>query len=130
MKRFVFMLVLAGALLVPSAALAGGVVLKVQRATHLIAVTRGKSQVALVHTQAASRLRVGERIAFKARRLHNGTFAGTKVRIVGHANHVRFRGLLLAKSHVRYVVSAAGAVITVARQGRSAASTGDDHGLR
>jgi hypothetical protein len=126
MKRFAFMLVLAGALLVPSAALAGGVVVKVQRATHLIAVTRGKSQVALVHTAAASRLTAGERVAFKARRLHNGTFAGTKVRVVGHAREVRFRGLLLAKTHARFVVSAGGAIITVARHGRSTASTSDD----
>jgi len=61
MKRLVVLLIVAAALLAPSAAFASGVVLKVQRATHLVAVTRANNRVMLVHTNAAARLKVGER---------------------------------------------------------------------
>ena len=40
MKRLILVLVAAAALLAPSAAFASGVVLKVQAASHLVAVTR------------------------------------------------------------------------------------------
>ena len=45
MKRLAILLIVAAALLAPSAALASGVVLKVQKATHLVAVTNGKAKV-------------------------------------------------------------------------------------
>src|SRR3954463_16709122 len=97
MKRLLISLVALAALAAPSAALANGVVLKVQRATHLVAVTRaGSTNVALVHTSAAARLHVGQRVALSARRLHNGTLAASAVHVVGRAHTVRFRGLLLA----------------------------------
>src|SRR5207248_1322088 len=102
MKRLLISLVAVAALAAPSAALANGVVLKVQRGNHLVAVTRTGTKVALVHTAAASRLHVGR------------------------AHTVRFRGLLLAKSRTRLVVSAGGAVIAVHRGSRSTASASDD----
>lgn len=126
MKRFAVLTIAVAALLVPSTALASGVVLKVQRATHLIAVTRTSTKVALVHTSAASRLRVGQRVALSARALRNGTLAATSIRVVGRASRVRFRGLLLAKSRSHLVVSAGGAVITLNRSGRQTASARDD----
>lgn len=126
MKRLIVLSIAALALLVPSAALASGVVLKVQRATHLVAVTRGTTKVSLVHTAASSRLHVGQRVSLQARALRNGTYAASSVRVLGRAGKVHFRGLLLAKSHARLVVSAGGAVITVKRAARATASARDD----
>ena len=128
MKRLVVLVVAATALLVPSAALASGVVLKVQRATHLVAVARTKTSVALVHTNAASRLHVGQRVAMSAKTLRNGTLAASQLRVVGRSRTVRFRGLLLQKTRSKLVVSAGGAVITLRRGGRATASAADDHG--
>jgi uncharacterized membrane protein YgcG len=115
MKRLAVLLIVAGALLVPSAAFASGVVLKVQRATHLVAVTRANNTVALVHTNAAARLKVGERVTMNAHALRNGTMAASAVRVVGHAQKVRFRGLMLRKNRDRFVLSAGGAIVTVNR---------------
>src|SRR5258708_30110216 len=114
MKRLVLFLIVAAALLAPSAALASGVVLKVQRATHLVAVTNGKTKVSLVHTGA--KLRVGERVAVSGRTLRNGTLAASSVRVVGRARTVHFRGLVLKKSGTRLVLSAGGAVISLNRR--------------
>jgi len=124
MKRLLILFVVAVALGAPSAALASGVVLKVQRANHLVAVTRTATKVALVHTSAATRLHVGQRVSLTARTLRNGTLAAATVRVVGRAHTVRFRGLLLSKSRTRLIVSAGGAVIALNR-GRATASASD-----
>lgn len=111
MKKLVlFTLVVAG-LAGPGSALASGVVLKVQPARHLVTVARTPASVALVHTQAASRLRVGQRVQLTARTLRNGTLSASRVTVVGRTTKVRFRALLLARSAGRIVVSAGGAVI-------------------
>jgi hypothetical protein len=123
MKRLVIFLVVSAALLAPSAALASGVVLKVQRATHLVAVTNGKTKVALVHTTA--KLRVGQRIALSGRKLRNGTLAASSIRVLGRAHSVHFRGLLLKKSGARMVLSAGGAIISVHRGARTTSSAND-----
>jgi uncharacterized membrane protein YgcG len=127
MKRLIFLLAISVALLAPAGALASGVVLKVQKASHLVAVTRSANRVALVHTSAAARLHLGQRVSMTARTLRNGTLAAAKVRVLGRAHQVRFRGLLLAQSRTRLVVSAGGAVITVHRGIRSTSSA-RDHG--
>jgi len=124
MKRLVLFLIVAAALLAPSAALASGAVLKVQRATHLVAVTNGKTKVSLVHTGA--KLRVGQRVAVSGRTLRNGTLAASSVRVVGRARTVHFRGLLLKRSGTRLVLSAGGAVISLNRgSARTTSSAGD-----
>ena len=123
MKRLIVLLVATTALLVPSAALASDVVLKVQRATHLVAVARTPSSVVLVHTSA--KLAVGQRVGLRARALRNGTLAASSIKVLGRAHKVRFRGLLLSKSGSKLMVSAGGAVITVNRGGRTTASAVD-----
>ncbi len=124
MKRLVLFLIVSAALLAPSAALASGVVLKVQRATHLVAVA-GKAKVSLVHTRA--KLRVGQRVVLKGRTLRNGTVAASSIRVVGRARTVHFRGLLLKKSGTRLVLSAGGAIVSVNRgAGRTISSAKDD----
>lgn len=129
MKRMIVLLAASAALLAPAGALASGVVLKVQPSSHLIAVTRSATRVALVHTTAASRLHVGQRVAMTARSLRNGTFAAAQVRVVGRAHTVRFRGLLLARTRTHLIVSAGGAVVTIHRASRSTSSA-RDHGPR
>jgi hypothetical protein len=123
MKRLVLFLIVSAALLVPSAALASGVVLKVQHATHLVAVTNGKTKVNLVHT--AAKLRVGQRVSLSGRTLRNGTLAASSIKVVGHARTVHFRGLLLKKSGTQLVLSAGGAIIAVHRGARTTSSAND-----
>jgi hypothetical protein len=126
MKRLVLFLIVAAALLAPSAALAGGVVLKVQKATHLVAVTNGKTKVSLVHT--AAKLRVGQRVDLKGRTLRNGTVAVSSIRVIGRAKTVRFRGLLLKKSGTAMVLSAGGAIVSVHRHATRTTASANDTG--
>lgn len=124
MKRLAVLLIASAALLAPSAALASGVVLKVQKATHLVAVTNGKT-TKLVHSTAAARLHVGQRVAMKARTLRNGTLAASTMRVVGRTHKLHFRALLLKKERMRLVVSAGGAVIALNRA-RTTSSANDN----
>ena len=125
MKRLVVLAAAAAALVLPATALAsGGVVLKVQKATHLVAVSQSKTKVSLVHTTA--KLRVGQRVAMRAKTLRNGTLAASSMRVVGRARTVHFRGLLLARTPTRLVVSAGGAVVAVKRASRTVQSARDD----
>jgi hypothetical protein len=125
MKRLILLLTVSASLLAPAGALASGVVLKVQPSFHLVAVTRSATQVALVHTSAAARLRVGERVALTGRTLRNGTLSAAGVRVLGRTRTVRFRGLVLEKSRTTLIVSAGGAVISIHRGGRSTSSARD-----
>jgi hypothetical protein len=125
MKRLILLLTVSTALLAPAGALASGVVLKVQPSSHLVAVTRSATRVALVHTSAAARLHVGERVALTGRTLRNGTLSAASVRVLGHTRTVRFRGLVLGKSRTTLIVSAGGAVISIHRGGRSTSSARD-----
>jgi len=126
-KRIALILVAGAALAIPSLASAGNrTVVKVDRASKLVAVTLPNARVALVHTSAAARLHVGQRIALRARVLRNGTLGSARVKGVGRANTARFRGFVLSRKHGRLVVSAGGAVISV-RSKRTTASAGD-HG--
>jgi hypothetical protein len=126
MKRLVILLGVSVALVAPSAALASGVVVKVQHATHLVAVTNGKAKVSLVHTGA--RLHVGQRVAVTGRTLRNGTVAASSIRVVGRVHTLHFRGLLLKTSGARMVLSAGGAVISVKRGAARTTSSATDAG--
>lgn len=126
MKRLVLFLIVSAALLAPSAALASGVVVKVQRATHLVAVANGKANVSLVHTGV--KLRVGQRVTLKGRTLRNGTVAASSIRVVGRARTVHFRGLVLKRSGTRLTLSAGGAVISVNRGAARTISSAKDDG--
>jgi uncharacterized membrane protein YgcG len=126
MKRLFILLAVSAALLAPSAAFASGVVLKVQQATHLVAVTNGKTNVNLVHT--AAKLQVGQLIALKGRTLRNGTLAASSVRVLGRAHTVHFRALLLKKSRARMVLSAGGAIISVKRRAARTTSSANATG--
>ena len=115
MKRLIPSLLVAAALGAPGAASASDVVLKVDRGSHLAAVTRSVTAVALVHT--STNLHVGQRIAMHTRALRNGTLAASGVHVVGRTKRVKFRALVIARSHGRLVVSAGGAVIALRPHG-------------
>jgi uncharacterized membrane protein YgcG len=125
MKRLLPFALVLGTLVAPAGAFASGVVLKVQPARHLVAVARTPSSVALIHTAAASRLHVGQRVDMNARTLRNGTLVASAVTVVGHTRKVRFHGIVLGRSHGKLAVSAGGAVITVRTSTRSTASARD-----
>ncbi|HST16599.1 MAG TPA: hypothetical protein VLK36_02950 [Gaiellaceae bacterium] len=113
MKRCVLAALAVVALAAPAGALASGVVLKVQPARHMIAVARTPTSVQLVHTNAARRLHVGQRVDLHARTLRDGTLAASRVEIRGHAESVRFRAQVVSVTPDRLVVSAGGAVIVL-----------------
>src|SRR5262249_38878523 len=113
MKRCVFAVFAVFALAAPAGALASGVVLKTQPDRHLIAVARTPSTVQLVHTKAAGRLHVGQRVDLHARRLPDGTLAASKAEVHGRAQSVRFRAQVVSVGPDRLVVSAGGAVIVL-----------------
>src|SRR5690242_2182740 len=125
MRRLIIALAAVAAFALPSTALASGVVLKVQRSSHLVAVAGAAKHVSLVQTPVAAKLAVGQRVTVSARKLGNGTFHASSVRVVGKARTVRFRGMLLKKSATRLLVSAGGAVISVHRGPRAASSARD-----
>jgi uncharacterized membrane protein YgcG len=114
MKRLILALVAAAALVAPASALAGNVVLKVERGSRLAAVANQR-HVMLVHTAAALKLRVGDRISMRSRRLANGTFAARDVHVLGRARHVAFGGFVMSRSRHDHsvTISAAGAPVTV-----------------
>ena len=109
MRRSIIFVAVLAALAAPSAAFASGIVLKVKPSARIVAVATSRTHVALVHSAAASRLHVGQRVAVTARTLGNGMLRASKIRVVGKAHQVRFRGLLLSQNRTRFVVSAGGA---------------------
>lgn len=112
MKRLITLAVAVGALVLPAGAFAStGIVLKVERGAHLIAVAH-RSHVRLIHTSHTG-LAVGERVSMQTRTLRNGTFAASNLRVTGRARHVAFRGFVLARSTHRITLSAGGAIVTV-----------------
>ena len=112
MKRLLIVLVVLGALAVPAGAFAStGIVLKVQHGAHLIALA-GKSRVQLIHTSRTG-LAVGQKVSLQSKRLRNGTFAGSKLHVLGHVRHVSFRGFVVAHGAHRITLSAGGAIVTV-----------------
>jgi len=125
MRRSIIFLAVTAALAAPSAALASGVVLKVQPSARIVAVATSRTHVTLVHSAAAKRLHVGQRVAVSGRMLGNGTMRAAQIRVVGKAHQVRFRALLLSKSRTRFVVSAGGAVVTLHRSSRATSSARD-----
>jgi hypothetical protein len=93
------------ALGVPSTAAAArqsGVVVKVDRQAHLIAVAQRAGRVVRVHAPAkrfsrsVKPFRVGQRLSFAARKLRNGTLAGSAFRVGGRAQRVSVHGVVRA----------------------------------
>ena len=73
------------------------------------------------------KLRVGQRVAVKARRLADGTFKAQAVRVVGRAKHARIRATVVRQRTAgRLVVSAGGSTFALrSRNARRVSSTAD-----
>ena len=123
-RKLVFVVAALAALLVPAVAGAAqtsgmtqqrGVVVKINAKAHLVAVAQTRGAVSLVHVTTVSGLKPGRIIAFSARHLRNGTFAATKVQVVGRASSFHVRGFVLAvrKSKRTVALSARGAVLSI-----------------
>ena len=112
MKRIALLVVLSATFLAPAQALASGVVVKVDRTAHLVAVNRGTS-VNLVHVKSLTRLQVGQRVGLKLRRLANGTFTSSRVKFLGRARTAHFHAIALTSSAGHLTVSAGGAVLNM-----------------
>lgn len=128
MKKSLLVLPVLAALAAPGVASAArGVVVKVDRASKVAAVAQTRGQVALVHAGNLAGAKVGSRVSFTGRTLANGTLATSSVRVLGHAKRVHVRGVVVARRHNGFVLSAHGALlkITKARAARSTASAND-----
>lgn len=131
MRKLVLPLLAAAALAAPalaSAAPATGVVLKVDRKAGRIAVADAAGKVSLVHLRAGVAVKVGRRVRLDLRGLRNGTFAASRVRVLGVARTAHVRGYVVAV-HARrsFTLAAQGAVLTLHR-GSTPAARG--HALR
>lgn len=115
-RRTAALVVAAASLVLPGSALAAqkrGTVVKVDRPARLVAVAGASGHVALVHATAAQKFRLGQRVAFSARKLRNGSFAGSRVRVLGVARRAHVRGVVLARSSRSFALSAHGAVLRI-----------------
>jgi len=111
-----FLLVALVTLAVPGVASAArGVAVKVDRGSKVVAVAQAHGQVSLLHVRTTARVHVGSRLVFSARRLANGTLAATQLSVLARAHRTQVRGTVLSSRTGSLVLSAHGAVLTIAR---------------
>src|SRR4051812_47156785 len=94
LKKVLLLAAFAAAAVPGTAAAQRGVVVKVERASALTAVAGPHGSVALVH--APARVELGQRVAFRARTLGDGTLSATGLQVTGRASRVHVRGVVLA----------------------------------
>src|SRR3954468_6307699 len=126
----VFLLAVAGiaALAVALPATVGaatfkGVVIAKKQARHTLvtASPNGAVRTTRLHGSLA-RFRVGRVVGIQAPSLPDGTFAASKVRLLGSASAARFRGAVVAASAKTLTLSAGLSVITLALRSGNASS--------
>jgi hypothetical protein len=129
-KKVPLLLVVAalGAPGTAAAARQGGIVVKVDRQAHVVAVAQKAGRVVRVHAPAArfanrrnaKAFRVGQRLSFAARRLRNGTLAGRAFRVTGRANRTTVHGTVRAYNARKRMlaISAGGTVLRMKLAGR------------
>ena len=112
------LLVAVAALAAPGTAAAAherGVVVKVDRQAHLVAVAERGGSVVRVHTPRAlsKPFRIGQRLSFAARQLRNGTVAGSAFRVAGRASRLTIHGTVRAFNSRKQTItlSAGGATL-------------------
>jgi hypothetical protein len=115
MRKLMVTVVAAAGLAVPAlaqAAPSSGVVVKVDRASKLVAVVGGQGRIVLVHTtQSLTGLRPGQRVSFDARQLRNHTVATNAFTVGGKVRTVHVRGIALQATRKQLVLTAHGAVL-------------------
>ncbi len=119
-RKPLLLLILTTALLalpgVAHAARTSGVVVKVDRQSRTIAVAQARGRVALVHAGAPKALRIGSRVSLNLRRLANGSYAGSELRVVGSARRTHVSGIVLRRRANGFALSASGAVLAIHAQ--------------
>ena len=113
-----------------SAAHQSGVVVKADVNAHLVVVAQKAGQVVRVHASASrfarngKRFRVGQRISFRARKLRNGTLAGSGFRVTGHVRRVTVHGIVRAyDARKQRITLAAGGALLRMKLARTGART-------
>jgi ribosomal protein L19 len=99
MKKLALLAAIAAAMLaypaVSSAASFRGVVFAKQAKRHALAVASAHGKVRVVRTNKM-RIRVGTRVAVRARPLRDGTFRATHITVAGHAEKIELEGRIVS----------------------------------
>jgi hypothetical protein len=103
-----------------------GVVIAKDSARKSLVTASRNGGVRTVRARAAfGRVRVGRLIAVRAAALPDGTFAASKIRLLGIARHAHFRATVVVRKGARLVVSAGRSVFVLhVRAGKTASSDG------
>ncbi len=103
-----------------------GVVIAKDSARKSLVTASRNGVVRTVRARAAfKRVRVGRLVAVKAAALPDGTYAASKVRMLGKSRRVHFRGTVVAVKGARLVLSAGHSVFSLrVRGGKTAAADG------
>lgn len=120
MKKIVIALAAVVAVALPanaSAARLHGVVVSKQKARDVLVVAARNGTAWSVHTKSAAR--VGSVVMVSAKRLGNGTYAATSVRVSGRASRARIRGVVIRNVAGTTFLSAGRSVVAVHNGGRS-----------
>src|SRR5262249_49757041 len=116
MKTKALIAVAAAALIVPAvvgARPSRGVVVKIDRSSHLVAIAGADGIVQLAHVPNLRSLQVGQRVSLALRALHNGTVAASSLGILGRAGVTHVRGVVLVRGVNGLVLSGHGALLTL-----------------
>jgi hypothetical protein len=121
----------AAALLAATTASAptSGVVVRVDRPAHLVAVAGSSGVVELVHVARLGHLGPGLKVRFSAQQLANGTLSAPVLTVTGHTNHATLQGVVLATSAKQQslTLTAGGATLTL-RLRTTPSPAGKHHG--
>jgi hypothetical protein len=122
-------IVAAIAFVLPATSMAAtfrGVVIAKDSARKSLVTASRNGVVITVRARAAfKRVHVGRLVAVKAAALPDGTYAASKLRMLGKSRHVHFRGTVVSAKGQRLVLSAGHSVFSLrVRGGKTAASEG------
>jgi hypothetical protein len=122
-------LVAAALLAATAAAPTTGVVVRVDRPAHLVAVAGSGGVVELVHVARLGHLGPGVTVRFSAQQLANGTLSAPVLAVTGHTSHTTLQGVVLATSPKQQslTLTAGGAALTL-RLRTAPGSAGKHHG--
>ena len=120
MKKLIVSLVVGIGVAFPATAGAAtfkGIVVGKQARRHAIVVTSTSGLVRTVHTHRLA-IRVGSRVAVRARKLRDGTFSARKVSVRGRAHRARIHGVVAKRLRGRYLLAAGHSMLAI-RTGQS-----------
>ena len=125
MKKLIIAGAVAVAAIYPAAAGAAvfkGTVVSKQPSRHVLVVSSSAGLVRTVHTASAAR--AGSIVSVTASARADGTFAASRVTVIGHARKAHVRGVVLARANGITFLSGNRSVIAVRSARRALASVG------